>query len=435
MFSKISLAFPVGGIPAVALFSALSVVLAAGHVQTAAAQPVFTDLSIQSGPQGPFGITRVTAVSGDGSTITGECIPQGQSNVRTFRLRAGQDIEYLPKLSGYAANITRAINADGSVIVAESNFFNVDNYPRVATRWTGAGPAENLGPVSSSYRGYTPAAVSSDGSIVLVNALVSVGTAYYPFVRLANGTYLPFTDYTHVTVGVGTSLSADGSTAIGYIRVDFGPSVAYPVAFTPGQPLKYLEFPAGGWSPIPFAVNHDGRIIYGQGRGTDGFQHLIRWIDGVIVDDNAVTWGIRSVSDDGTVFSGLYQPNPDDIYTTHACFLSFTRGFNDLNTLLPTLGVDLTGYVLTSVTGMSADGSVMAGECTYNGVARRWLLRNFHPNFCLADIDHNDVVDLNDFFAFLNCFDTYQPCADIDNIPGVDLGDFFAFFDAWDASC
>jgi hypothetical protein len=53
----------------------------------------------------------------------------------------------------------------------------------------------------------------------------------------------------------------------------------------------------------------------------------------------------------------------------------------------------------------------------------------------IADMDASGDLDLNDFFAFLNCFDQTLPCADIDGVAGVDLGDFFGFLGAFDAGC
>lgn len=54
---------------------------------------------------------------------------------------------------------------------------------------------------------------------------------------------------------------------------------------------------------------------------------------------------------------------------------------------------------------------------------------------CVADLNDDSLVDLDDFFAFLNCFDATDVCADVDGNPGVDLGDFFAFFNGFDRGC
>lgn len=56
------------------------------------------------------------------------------------------------------------------------------------------------------------------------------------------------------------------------------------------------------------------------------------------------------------------------------------------------------------------------------------------PN-CAADLNDDGAVDLTDFFAFFNAFDTGDALADIDDAPGVDLNDFFGFLNAFDSSC
>lgn len=54
---------------------------------------------------------------------------------------------------------------------------------------------------------------------------------------------------------------------------------------------------------------------------------------------------------------------------------------------------------------------------------------------CPADLTGDDLVDLQDFFAFFGCFDLTTPCADIDLDGSVDLNDFFAFLNALDTGC
>ncbi len=49
-----------------------------------------------------------------------------------------------------------------------------------------------------------------------------------------------------------------------------------------------------------------------------------------------------------------------------------------------------------------------------------------------ADRNHDGVVDLTDFFDFLNCFDQNLPCADVNGDTEIDLGDFFDFLNAFD---
>ena len=49
-------------------------------------------------------------------------------------------------------------------------------------------------------------------------------------------------------------------------------------------------------------------------------------------------------------------------------------GMTDLNTLLPTLGVDMTGWVLTSANDISDDGTTIVGEATYLGSPRAFRI-------------------------------------------------------------
>lgn len=68
-------------------------------------------------------------------------------------------------------------------------------------------------------------------------------------------------------------------------------------------------------------------------------------------------------------------------------------------------------------------------------ISDRAGVRAYRSARCLADINLDGEVDLVDFFAFLNAFDTGDILGDLDNQPGVDLGDFFVFFNAFDTGC
>lgn len=54
---------------------------------------------------------------------------------------------------------------------------------------------------------------------------------------------------------------------------------------------------------------------------------------------------------------------------------------------------------------------------------------------CVADLDLDGNVDLNDFFEFLNAFDVGGADADVDGSGIVDLSDFFAFLNWFDSGC
>ena len=59
---------------------------------------------------------------------------------------------------------------------------------------------------------------------------------------------------------------------------------------------------------------------------------------------------------------------------SRAVMWTSTLGSVDLNSYLPTLGVNLTGWNLTGATGISYDGSVILGDGTFNGVEATWIV-------------------------------------------------------------
>jgi hypothetical protein len=54
---------------------------------------------------------------------------------------------------------------------------------------------------------------------------------------------------------------------------------------------------------------------------------------------------------------------------------------------------------------------------------------------CPSDVTRDGEVDLADFFAFLNAFDTSDLLADVTGDQQVDLADFFQFLNDFDAGC
>jgi uncharacterized membrane protein len=59
-------------------------------------------------------------------------------------------------------------------------------------------------------------------------------------------------------------------------------------------------------------------------------------------------------------------------------------GMLNLNNLLPMLGIDLTGWRLTSVGSMSSDGTSLTGHGVYNGQGRAWVVTGIPSPSVLA---------------------------------------------------
>jgi len=80
------------------------------------------------------------------------------------------------------------------------------------------------------------------------------------------------------------------------------------------------------------------------------------------------------------------------------------------------------GNYYWSVTATNASGNTIATGSP-----------SFFATHIFADVTHDGVVDLADFFEFLACFDQSLPCGDANGDGELDLADFFGFLGAFDS--
>lgn len=145
---------------------------------------------------------------------------------------------------------------------------------------------------------------------------------------------------------------------------------------------------------------------------TPGASYDITWASD---DDVAVTKVDVQLSLDG---GDTYADIATNLTPTDASNTKGTFSWTVPEVFAPNARVRVIAYDAASNTG-SADG----GNFLINGIP------------CAADVTLDGIVDLADFFHFLNCFDATDACADIDGNPGTDLGDFFFFLNAFDSGC
>jgi probable HAF family extracellular repeat protein len=118
-------------------------------------------------------------------------------------------------------------------------------------------------------------------------------------------------------------------------------------------------------------VSGDGRVIAGVSDSTEG-ERAVRWVDGAIenlgtVDGYEASWG-RGTNADGSAIVGFVR-NGDDHF---AMYWSEATGMVELNSYLPSIGIDLLGWVLTDTVDVSADGRTLLGLAQYQGLVRSW---------------------------------------------------------------
>ncbi len=296
----------------------------------------------------PGGIFASSAnfVSDDGLVVVGSGrseespVSPGGAN-EPFRWTEATGMVGLGSLPGgfpAANSLANAMSADGSVIVGRATSGNATSGGE-AFRWTQAGGMAGLGDLPGGNFQSEATAVSADGSVVAGqsrseaanNALeVFRWTAETGMVGLGT---LPGASFE----GAATAVSADGSVIVGFGGLDLKEGTREAFRWTAETGMIGLgDLPGDFVHSAAVAVSADGSIVVGIGctemfdMGCDGPEAFI-WDE----------------------LNGL-------------------RNLRDV--LVDELGLDLTGWTLTSVTDMTPDGRTIVGTGTNpNGDPEAWI--------------------------------------------------------------
>jgi hypothetical protein len=238
---------------------------------------------------------------------------------------------------------------------------------------------------------------------------------------------------------------ASGARVFGnakYIRTSDGASVTRAAAWNrdqAGTPVL-LATPFGNSSCLINAASADG--AWGAGAALTANGTTQPWLYVASVNawaplppvGNDVSGEALDIAAAGTTLVGNARGpgSPADRGRVWCNALTFSG--RSVESLLLSRGIDLSHWTGLSLRRISPDGRFLIGDGFYDGVENSWIAF-VGLTCCPSDLNDDGASDLDDFFAFFNCWDATAPCADIDANPGVNLDDFFAFFNAFDAGC
>lgn len=265
------------------------------------------------------GASAVSAedISSDGSVIVGGVFfTTPEETVHAHRWTSGGGLLDLGVLSGGVASVASGVSGNGHIVTGQS--FDADFNP-TAFRWTSAGGMQSLG-------------------------------------TLPGG-----------TTSEGRKVSRDGGTIIGVAGTSGGDR-AFAWTQSGGMQSLGLLSPGDGVSSA-WGVSGDGSVI----AGFSGTSAVI-WTNGIARDIGKLPGASSAiaftVSDDGSLVGGYSFFG----FNATATVWSEALGTVDLNTYLPTLGIDLTGWELDYTRDISADGTTIVGEGVFNGESRGWVV-------------------------------------------------------------
>lgn len=337
-----------------------------GSASTNATQTI-TNLGNVPGGDQTYGLD----LSGDGKTVVGAAEDASSLVGRAFRWTAGTGAQNIGPGDASLSSDASGVSADGSVVVG-----SFGNSTSEAFRWTAA-----LGAVGI---GFLPGGDFSLASKVNGNGSVIVGTANdgttlrsFRWSTATGMQALPIASGFDFSYGA-SGVSADGSVIVGTNANKGGVTSAdRAYRYTTSGGYQDLGAQSGFFRSAASNVSGDGTTVIGLSQlYPSSVTGAFRWTQStglvpLFFDDEASSYA-NAVNYDGSRIVGV------SITTTgsHAVMWTSTLGSVDLNTYLPTQGVDLTGWDLTSANGISYDGSIISGNGTFDGVQTAWIVSN-----------------------------------------------------------
>lgn len=335
---------------------ALCLAAAAGLLALTSGASAQSITSIGLSPGGSF--SGANAVSANGSVVAANV---DMARAHRWTSAGLVDIGTLP---GGSAASAEDISSDGSVIVGASFFVTPEETAR-AHRWTLSGGMQDLGVLPGGFASVA-SGVSGNGSVVTgVSYDMDFNATAFRWTSAAGmqsiGT-LP-----GGTSSEGRKVSRDGSTIIGIAGTPAGDRA---FAWTEAGGMQTLGLLSPGDSASSaWGVNADGTVV----AGVSGASAVI-WTNGVAQSIGMLPGATSAIaytlSDDGSLVGGYSFFG----FEATATLWSQALGTVDLNTYLPTLGIDLTGWELDYTRDISADGSTIVGEGLFNGEPRGWVV-------------------------------------------------------------
>lgn len=363
--------------------------------------------------------TRLFRISGNGNAAVGEMNYCGQDPECPECGETGPGIwdeefgtTYIGLLPGgvpeFEAAMALDVSADGTVVVGYSSVTDPDTGDEGthAFRWTRVDGIEDLGlPANAQFS--RAVGISDDGQTVLVDALLLI------------------------LDGEGQVLST--------------PNVA--LLWRQGEGYTTLPVPAGFDDMVPMAISGDGTTVVGIAATAIGVtparSEVFRWRAGTgtqvlgarpdLGRPNSVPWNVNG---DGSVIIG-------DLSGAHP-WIPFlwteADGFRPFTEVLTAGGADYTGWEITAVHAVSADGRTLVGSGfrehpEFGTVVDGWVATLSGGTACPADWDGSGGVNSTDISGFLaSWLDSVQSGnlnADFNGDASVNSTDISAYLAAW----
>jgi probable HAF family extracellular repeat protein len=411
---------------------------------TAHANPTINSLGLLPGGNYCYG----TSISSNGSVVAGYAdTTDGSGGDRAIRWTLAGGIQNLGVLSGGASSGASGISGSGAFIAGGSGFDGGNH----AFRWSVSdGVMADIGELpGGSFHSSSGHAISTDGNTVVGNSYSAIG--YRAFRWRTVGGIESLGELPGGFNSDARAVSADGSVVTGLADSPLGTRA---FRWTSALGMQSLGIIPNASTSYGWAISADGGVIVGK-CDPFGVTSAMRWTAATGMQSLGLLPGspyssAQGVSADGSIVVGVSALPGFSAY--HGFMWTSALGMVDLNTYLPTLGLNLTGWTLSQAIAISADGTAITGHGLLNGQTRAWVVRGLPGTGvspCAADLGMqgglpgaDSQLDNNDFIAFINYYFASDAHADLGvqgGGPGhdgvLDNNDFIAFIGLFFSGC
>jgi probable HAF family extracellular repeat protein len=306
-----------------------------------------------------FGL-NVSGISANGVTVIGV---DTDNPMQALQWSAAAGTSGLGFASGLSSDsYATGASADGSVIVGSS-----DNTKKIqATLWTAAGGMVPLGFPAGEIANLAEA-ISANGSIVVGFRLNSAFAQAFSWTAAGGFTNLGMLSGDDSSVAYG--VNADGSVVVG-ASTNSSTELAQAMRWTAASGMVGLGFLPGDNFSVAYGVSADGSVVVGES-GALGISHAFRWTatSGMVnlgtlpLDSYAVAYAVNA---DGSVVVGQ-SSGGSSFFGDQAFIWTAANGMQSIQAVLVADGIAVgigQGQLfsnLTRATGVSADGTIIAG--------------------------------------------------------------------------
>ncbi|MBC7772291.1 MAG: hypothetical protein H7210_07345 [Pyrinomonadaceae bacterium] len=336
-----------------------------------------------------------TAINADGTVAVGT----SSVNDHAFRwtLSGGmQDLGILP-YNGMGFTYGMGCSADGS-IACGTNLNTPQGFgERHAFRWSSPAGLQEIGP-------YFPTSYWTDCNGVSGDGLTFYGQTRTPVTfsvsayrwTVVNGFQLLGNITPQGLNSNALDSTPDGSAICGAAEVNNSTGIQHAFRWTAATGMVDISAALSPSFSTANAISHDGLIVAGTAdlSGNLNTYHAFIWRDlgngNSSITDLGTPTGtsqsyVNDLSGDGTVVVGKADVSYVGIWTQQL-------GWRNLNSWLPQIGINLTGWTLQRVSQLSADGTAMVGTGLHNGLQRAFVIRGIPCHHAPTILTQSDAI-------------------------------------------